>query len=207
MPPFRTLTVATGSPMCEGGSSAQERLPRAAAAPSAAPLRGWGPYLRWGCWQGEEGWEPGRAGVGYSLWEGQCWQLVSRPLLGALGTAPGRKSSRHRHSRSPTGPAPCHTMPRALLSSTAPVPLQISVHDWLLPLPRQPCPKLESGEGPSAWELKVEFSPHATVWFCRGLIHGVPQVGPHLSSHREWLQASRMGQRMGRAILASASGS
>lgn len=37
---------------------------------------------------------------------------------------------------------------------------------------------LESGEGLSAWELKVEFFSHPPAWFCWGFIHEVPKVGP-----------------------------
>lgn len=129
--------------------------------------------------------------------KGSVLAAGDRPLLGALGREPGRKFSRHRHSRSPTGPAPCHTVPRALPFSTAPVPLQISGQDWLLSLPRQHCSKAGARGRTVCLGVEGRMSPHAPPWFCRGFIHEVPQVGPTLSSHRKWLQPSRMSQRVG----------
>lgn len=62
----------------------------------------------------------------------------------------GRELSKHR--------------PRVLPFFMASVPLQISVENWLLSLPRQrPAKPGAKAEGQSAWELKVLFSPPPRV--------------------------------------------
>lgn len=78
---------------------------------------------------------------------------------GSTGQSLGEISA-DRHSRSPTGPVPCHVVPG------------LSSSPWLLFHCRSlyktgfSCSsgssllRLESGEGQSAWELKVEFFFH-----------------------------------------------
>lgn len=120
-------------------------------------------------------------GGGLEARQGWSWlQSVRGSVLvaGSTGTEPGRKFSRHRHGRSPTGPAPCLACPVLSPSPRLLFHCRSLCKAGFCHSPGSTVPELESGEGQSAWELKVEFSPHATVCFCMGLIHEVPQVGP-----------------------------
>lgn len=87
---------------------------------------------------------------------------------------------------------PCHAVPKALPFSTAPVPLQISMQDWLLSLPRQHCSKAGVRERTVCLGVDRILPTRPTL-----VLRGLPQVGPTLCSHRKWLLASRMCQPMG----------
>lgn len=124
---------------------------------------------------------------------------MSGPLLGALGTEPRKEFSRHRHSKSPIGapPASCHVVPRALPFSMAPVPLQISVQNWLLLLPRQHPAKAGVRGGTFCLGVEGRVSPYPHPGSTVSSSMRSPRWDPTLPSHREWLQASRMGQQVG----------